>query len=204
MSSKPSPAPVFKNSRKRLKAAVFRPIPRLSLQGTRRERNPPKMAGVTSRLQVGARRGIRDKVAYRREAEFVAHPSFLTRLLRSSLHGLGYETKKLDRRFSVADFNFEPSTCSVGLTPQGETTGRAAARMIGDRNLSDLRVLDICCGEGIVGLTIFAECRNRIKELHFTDINIFNLNSVRRTLKINNLDAIVRQGDIQTWLSDGL
>ena len=130
--------------------------------------------------------------------------SFLTRLLRSSLHGLGYETKKLDRRFSIAGFNFEPNSCSVGLTPQGETTGRAAARMISDRNLNDLRVLDICCGEGIVGLTIFAECRNRIKELHFADINIFNLNSVRRTLRINNLDSVVRQGDIQTWLSDGL
>ncbi len=126
------------------------------------------------------------------------------RLLRSSLHRLGYETKKLDRRFTVAGYTYAPDTCSVGLTPQGELTGRAAIDMIRERGLSDLRILDMCCGEGIIGLTIFAECQDRIKELHFADINIFNLNSLHRTLALNDLETLNRQGRIQTWLSDGL
>ncbi len=128
----------------------------------------------------------------------------LTRLLRSTLHRLGYETRKRDRRFKVAGLTYAPDPCSVGLTPQGELTGRAAARMIAERDLRELRVLDLCCGEGIVGLTLFRESGQRVRALHLADINIFNLNSLHRTLALNGLDGMRREGRIRTWLSDGL
>lgn len=90
--------------------------------------------------------------------------------------------------FEVAGIRFFADPGSVGLTPQGELTGAAAAELARERELSDLRVLDMCCGAGLVGLTMLAALPEPgvIKRLSFADINIFNISSVDKTL--NNLD----------------
>jgi methylase of polypeptide subunit release factors len=76
--------------------------------------------------------------------------------------------------------------------------------MIRESGRRDLRILDMCCGEGIIGLTIFSECQDQIKDLHFADINIFNLNSVQRTFALNGLAPLAQEGRLKTWLTDSL
>ncbi|MFN2454884.1 MAG: methyltransferase [Pyrinomonadaceae bacterium] len=131
----------------------------------------------------------------------------MKRLVKGGLNALGYEVhKKQDsQKFTIGEITYEVDPCSVGETPQGELTGEAAIRMIRERGLSKLRVLDICCGVGIIGMTIFSKLRREsiVERVGFVDINIFNLNSLRRTLKLNNLDQLL--GDrINYWLSDSL
>ena len=106
--------------------------------------------------------------------------------------------------FHVAGVHYTPDPASVGLTPQGEITGLAAGELIRKRELTNLHVLDLCSGVGIVGMTTFATVRDegRISALSFADINIFNVNSVRKTLDRNaDFFAGVKT---EAFLSDGL
>ena len=98
-----------------------------------------------------------------------------------------------------------PDPCSVGRTPQGELTGASAADLVRERGLSDLAVLDICCGIGLVGLSMLVRLRDlhRIVHMSFADINIFNVNTVKKTLENADPAAL---GDVttKTFLSDQL
>jgi methylase of polypeptide subunit release factors len=126
----------------------------------------------------------------------------MKKFLNLMLNPLGYEVIRLrQNQFEIAGVKYQVDPCSVGLTPQGEQTGLAAVRLIKERNLKQLKVLDLCCGVGIVGLTLFATLRqtDHVAQVCFADINIFNLNSLRRVLSLNNLGA-----QFQSWLSDGL
>ena len=107
--------------------------------------------------------------------------------------------------FDVAGITYHVSPCSVGLTPQGQLTGETASELIRERSLSNLRVLDICCGVGIVGLTMLSCLRDekRIAHMSFGDINIFNIVSVRNT--VSRADpAALGNADIEISLSDNL
>jgi len=110
--------------------------------------------------------------------------------------------KILGRPFTVAGVEYRVDPASVGHTPQGEITGAAAAERIRRENLTGLHVLDICCGVGIVGLTLCAKLKGegRVRKLSLLDINIFNLNSAKRTLRRNDFGGI----EFQTFLSDSL
>ncbi|MEK6709043.1 MAG: methyltransferase [Nitrospinota bacterium] len=112
------------------------------------------------------------------------------------------QKKFLARPFTVAGVKYHVDPCSVGHTPQGELTGAAAAERIRREDLAGLHVLDICCGVGIVGLTLCAKLKGegRVRKLSLLDINIFNLNSARRTLRRNDFGGI----EFQTFLSDSL
>lgn len=112
------------------------------------------------------------------------------------------QKKFFTRPFTVAGVKYYVDACSVGLTPQGEITGAAAAERARRENLTDLHVLDICCGVGIVGLTLCARLQGegRVRKLTLLDINIFNLNSAKRTLRRNDFDGV----ELRTVLSDSL
>ena len=108
--------------------------------------------------------------------------------------------------FAVRGIQYHPDPCSVGLTAGGEVTGSSAAELIRERDMSGLHVLDICCGVGLVGLSLAACLKDdpgRILSVSLADINIFNLNSIERTLKMNPTD---RWGGVEvtTVLTDGL
>jgi methylase of polypeptide subunit release factors len=132
----------------------------------------------------------------------------MKRLIKACVGTLGYEVRRRQedqRRFTIKGIEYEVDPCSVGRTPQGEITAEAAIRMIRERGLKNLRVLDICCGVGIIGMTIFSTLRHEaiVEGVGLADINIFNLNSLRRTLSLNGLDDLL--GDrINFWLSDSL
>ena len=129
-------------------------------------------------------------------------------LIKSALRGVGFELRRIQppkNRFTVGQITYDADPCSVGHEPQGELTGRGAIRFIRERGLKDLSVLDMCCGCGVIGLTIFSELRHdgTVKELGLVDINIFNINSLERSLKLNGLDSLVGS-QINYWLSDSL
>lgn len=130
---------------------------------------------------------------------------FIKRGFCSCLNALGYEILKSREHFTIAEIRYEVDPCSLGRTGQGEMTAEGAMRMIKERKLHDLSILDICCGVGIVGLTIYSRLRDEsiVRELAFADINIFNINSLKRTIEINNLDELLGNR-IKYWLSDGL
>lgn len=127
-------------------------------------------------------------------------------LLKNALGALGLQYAPGGiSKFTVGDVTFYADPCSVGLTPQGELTAKGALKLMRDRSLKDLRVLDVCCGVGIIGLTIFTQARahGTVSAVGLSDINIFNLNSLRRTLKNNGLDDLLGT-KIQYWLSDAM
>lgn len=109
--------------------------------------------------------------------------------------------------FEVRGIHYYPDPCSVGLTAGGEVTGAAAADLVRARGMADLHVLDICCGVGLVGLTMLAclkeDQERRVRSMSLADINIFNINSIERTLKSNDPR---RWGEVEvrTFLTDGL
>ncbi len=109
--------------------------------------------------------------------------------------------------FNVRGIHYYPDPCSVGLTAGGEVTGASAADLVRERGMSGLHVLDICCGVGLVGLTMLAclkdDPERRVESMSLADINIFNLNSIERTLQTNPSE---RWGDVpvRTFLTDGL
>ena len=122
------------------------------------------------------------------------------------LRHFGYQICRLPQmEFSIGKINYQVDPGSVGKTPQGEMTARGCIRMIEAQPRRHLKVLDICCGVGIIGLTIFSELAPGaiVSQIAFADINVFNINSLARTLKLNQLDSLI--GDkIHYWLSDGL
>ena len=130
----------------------------------------------------------------------------MKRLFNRILNVFGFEMVRQRKNvFEIAGIKYNVDQCSVGLTPQGEQTGLATVRLIRERNLKQLKVLDLCCGVGIVGLTIFAKLRDtdHLAQICFADINIFNINSLRRVLSLNNLESLAGSS-IHSWLSDGL
>ena len=127
-------------------------------------------------------------------------------LIRAAFAAIGYDPpRKTLRRFTISGLQYEADPCSVGQTPQGESTAEGAIRMIRERGLRDLRVLDICCGVGIIGLTMFTRLRSEglVRSVGLADINIFNLNVLERTLKNNALDGLVGK-EIRFGLTNGL
>lgn len=132
----------------------------------------------------------------------------MKRLIKAALMPFGLDlrrTKIPGLEFTISGIKYQIDPCSAGQQPQGEMTGKGAIRMIEERQLRNLRILDICCGVGIIGLTIFSKLGGQsvVKGVGFADINIFNRNSFFRTLKNNRMEGLV--GDqIWFWLSDGL
>lgn len=127
-------------------------------------------------------------------------------LISAAFGMIGYDPpRKTIRRFTIAGINYEADPASVGRTPQGESTAEGAIRMIRERGMHDLRVLDICCGVGIIGLTMFTRLRSEklIRSIGLVDLNIFNLNVLDRALKANGLRQLVGS-EIDFWLSDSL
>ncbi|MGH9279902.1 MAG: methyltransferase, partial [Acidimicrobiales bacterium] len=109
--------------------------------------------------------------------------------------------------FVVEGIRYHPDPCSIGHTSQGGVTGSSAGDYARERSLTDLHVLDMCCGVGVVGLTMCAYLRGdgerRIRKMSFADINIYNLNSLEKTLRQNPSDL---WGSVETeaFLTDGL
>ena len=133
----------------------------------------------------------------------------MKKLVRKVAGALGYDIVRISKPeshlFQIGEVKYVADPCSVGETPQGELTARGAIRMIGERQLKHLRVLDMCCGVGIIGLTMYSTLRESlaIKGAAFADINIFNLNSLHKTLTANNLQRVVGD-EIHVWLTSGL
>jgi methylase of polypeptide subunit release factors len=113
--------------------------------------------------------------------------------------------RNLHQPFELEGIRYYPQPCSVGLTGHGHITGASAADMVIERGLSHLRVLDICCGTGIVGLTMLARLRGQgcISAMTLADINVFNLTSIEKTLARGAADQLAEY-DIEVVLSDGL
>ena len=106
--------------------------------------------------------------------------------------------------FTVEGITYYPLPCGVGLTPHGQLTGLSAADMIKARGFSDLHVLDLCCGLGLVGITLLAASdAGTVRRLSFADINIFNLTSVQKTVK-SSVAPRFPDVEIETFLSDVL
>ncbi len=130
----------------------------------------------------------------------------MRQLTRKFINVLGYDISRMHKtQFTISGLKYIVDPCSVGETPQGEMTAKGAIGMIKERQLKELKILDICCGVGIIGLTIFSILRKEgnVKEAVFADINIFNLNSLYKTLTKNNLDQLLGN-KIRCYLSDGL
>ena len=125
----------------------------------------------------------------------------MKRIVQAGLGALGFELRrKRPLEFAIGDLRFAADPCSVGETPQGERTADGAARLIRERSLTGLRVLDVCCGVGIIGLLLHHRLGAEIvPRVGFVDLNVFNLNSLRRTLSGNGL-----HDGFDVWLSDGL
>jgi 2-polyprenyl-3-methyl-5-hydroxy-6-metoxy-1,4-benzoquinol methylase len=106
-------------------------------------------------------------------------------------------------RFTIQDITYDVDPSSVGKTPLGETTAIGAIEMINERGLKNLKMLDIGCGVGIIGLTMFKELfpNKAIVEVSFSDINFFNLNSLDRTIRLNNFSSHLNK-EIYLYLSD--
>jgi methylase of polypeptide subunit release factors len=127
-------------------------------------------------------------------------------LISAAFGMIGYDPpRKTVRKFTISGITYEADPASVGRTPQGESTAEGAIRMIRERGMRDLRVLDICCGVGIIGLTIFTRLRDEqlVRSIGLVDLNIFNLNVLDRALKRNGLSKSIGS-EINFWLSNGL
>lgn len=139
-----------------------------------------------------------------------ASASVLEGLLRlAGQRGYRYVANRLhqgiQRPFELDGVTYHPEPCSVGLTPHGRVTGASATQMIRERGFSNLRVLDICCGVGIAGMTMLSLLRGerRISRMTLADINVFNIASVEKTLAMGSRD-LFREYEINVVLSDGL
>lgn len=114
-----------------------------------------------------------------------------------------YRTRAYE--FTFSGICYQAVTCSVGRLPESELVAEGAVRMITERKSDNMHILDLACGIGVIGLTIFSKLGHdsTIQKVVFSDINIFNLNSLKQTLIINNLDHLVGQR-LDFYLSDGL
>ncbi len=122
------------------------------------------------------------------------------RFIVERLHGRIYEGG-----FKLGEIEYYAEPCSVGRTPQGELAGESAADLVSERGLSGLHVLDICCGLGLVGLTMLSRLKGtgHVTRMSFADINIFNINSLRK-MSANNPSEMFGGAGIDVFLSDNL
>jgi len=132
----------------------------------------------------------------------------MKRLIKAGLEYFGYEISKVHSKqngFTINGIHYEVNPCSVGRTPEGEVAAEGAIRMIRERHLRDLKILDIGCGVGIIGLTIFSKLNKEaiVREVAFSDINTFNLDSLAKTLTRNNFGPLLVDR-LRYYLSDGL
>jgi hypothetical protein len=73
--------------------------------------------------------------------------------VRAEFRSIGYDPpRKTTRRFTISGITYQADSCNIGETPQGEATPEGTIRMINERELRGLRVLDICCDVGIAVL----------------------------------------------------
>ena len=128
----------------------------------------------------------------------------LIRFLNLLLKFTNYEiSQKYVNFFLIEDFKYFSNKCSVGKTPQGEIAAKSIVKFIKEKKLLNLDLLDICCGTGIVGLTVFNLLKNteyKLNSLTLADINIFNIDSIKKTLILNNYE----KEKINCLLSDSL
>jgi release factor glutamine methyltransferase len=128
----------------------------------------------------------------------------LIRFLNSLLKFTNYQIlQKHVNFFIIEDFKYFSNKSSVGKTPQGEIAAKSIVKFIKEKKLLNLDLLDICCGTGIVGLTVFNLLKNteyKLNSLTLADINIFNIDSIKKTLILNNY----KKEKINCFLSDGL
>ena len=84
--------------------------------------------------------------------------------------------------FEHAGITYHHGPHSVGFAGNGPAAAAGAIRRIRKRRLARLHVLDICCGCGVMGLTMLKEMGTSIvSSLVLSDVNIFNVESVRMT-----------------------
>jgi SAM-dependent methyltransferase len=125
---------------------------------------------------------------------------------KNILSKCGFEIKRVSlTEFEIEGLTYCGNPNSVGEEIYGEPTARGAVDMIRERDLKDLKILDIGCGLGVIGLTVYKllQAEGRVKEVSFADINIFNLDSLKKSLRRNNFGELT--GKIfHVFLSDAL
>ena len=124
--------------------------------------------------------------------------------MKNAFQKLGFELQRIVKdEFKVEGIQYVGNPNSIGEEIYGEPTAKGAIKMIRERDLKNLDILDIGCGLGVIGLTMYQimKLENRIDTISFADINIFNLDALRKSLKKNNLDALVNQ-KFFVYLSD--
>lgn len=122
------------------------------------------------------------------------------RMLRDCLRIFGYHNT-----FEVGGITYRVDASSIGKTPLGEVTANGAIQMIDAMGQKDLKVLDVACGVGIIGLAIYNKFRDRrvVSDIVFSDINIFNLHSLRRVIGMNGFEDLMDK-QLRIYLSDSL
>jgi methylase of polypeptide subunit release factors len=132
----------------------------------------------------------------------------MIKTIKKLFNYFGYQISRVNppqKDFMYDGIKYEADPCSVGKTMEGEQAAEGAIRMIKEKKLTNLKILDIGCGVGVIGLTIFSRLNSEaiVDEVVLSDINFFNLHSLDRTLKLNNFsDQIGKK--IRYYLSDGL
>lgn len=129
----------------------------------------------------------------------------MKRLLKSALRSVGLEVSRVrPPRIRIGEIDFEQGPCTI-ISPESAPAAEGLKQMVAERDWRHLSVLDICCGVGVLGLSLFAGLRERsiVSEIVFADINIFNLNALEQTLERNGLGAMVGK-QVRWYLTDGL
>ena len=128
----------------------------------------------------------------------------LKSLFYECLRTIGYEiTPIVLHQFILGDLHFECHPCSTGLLPESETAAKGAVQLIEQRcSGSDLQILDLCCGVGIIGCWLLNHYHKHQRKISvtFADINLFSIDSVKYNLRKNKLDRF----SPSVFLSDGL
>jgi methylase of polypeptide subunit release factors len=117
---------------------------------------------------------------------------------------LGYEISRIRVfEFTLGGITYKADACSSGKLPESELAAQAVIRLIRQREMRGLSVLDMACGLGVIGLTVFSMLSqdDTVKSVTLCDINIYNLYSLARTLRMNNLAGHVGSR-IRYYLSD--
>lgn len=91
---------------------------------------------------------------------------------------------------------------AVGWASNAPSTAHGVIRRVRQLGITGIKLLDICCGLGVIGLTIYKTLgENLVESLVLSDINVFNVDAVRQTLRENAMAADPR---VRCYLSDGL
>ena len=121
----------------------------------------------------------------------------IIRFVNKFTRRLGYKMSQITSNpFEIAGIKYVTNPGSIGETPQGEIIAQAAFRIIQEQNYYPKKILDLACGNGIIGLTLY-QLLERNVIVGFADINFFNVIATKQTCKINKLAFSV-------YLSDGL